>query len=289
LGIANNGTKDYFLIGRGLVVPSSITNTDFVINNQGNVGIGTTTPSERLNVNGSLRVDNSTGDAMFFVNTTNQRVGIGTSSPGEELEVTGDIKLTGGADRAIIFNDFTMYGDGTGGANKFNIYNTAASNGNFIMDIADGDFYNVLGTAGKKVIYANASLSANRFYSVEKNSLAFSPVFKHNSNTSGYQFDTDQTVTSGNLFEILNQGTEQVVVDSSGNVGINTTTPQNTLNVIGDGNFTGLIYGNGSQLTGIGGASPGGTEGAIQFYDGGNLGGNANQFFINKRKHHCIL
>jgi hypothetical protein len=43
------------------------------------------------------------------------------------------------------------------------------------------------------------------------------------------------------------------LIDSSGNVGINTTTPQNTLNVVGDINFTGLIYGNGSQLTDIGG------------------------------------
>ena len=73
-----------------------------------------------------------------------------------------------------------------------------------------------------------------------------------------------------------------MVLSDSGKVGINTTTPQNTLNVVGDINFTGLIYGNGSQLTDIGGASPGGTEGAIQFYDGGNLGGNASQFFINK-------
>jgi len=37
----------------------------------------------------------------------------------------------------------------------------------------------------------------------------------------------------------------------AGDVGIGTITPQNKLNVIGDGNFTGLIYGNGSQLIGI--------------------------------------
>ncbi len=38
---------------------------------------------------------------------------------------------------------------------------------------------------------------------------------------------------------------------STDRVGIGTTTPQNTLNVLGDINFTGLIYGNGSQLTGL--------------------------------------
>ncbi len=46
--------------------------------------------------------------------------------------------------------------------------------------------------------------------------------------------------------------TNTLFVDSvNKRVGIGTIIPQNTLNVIGDGNFTGLIYGNGSQLTGI--------------------------------------
>ena len=40
-------------------------------------------------------------------------------------------------------------------------------------------------------------------------------------------------------------------IDNAGNVGINISAPQNTLNVGGDINFTGLIYGNGSQLTGL--------------------------------------
>ncbi|KKK58027.1 hypothetical protein LCGC14_3048560, partial [marine sediment metagenome] len=43
-------------------------------------------------------------------------------------------------------------------------------------------------------------------------------------------------------------GGDRLTIDTSGNVGINTTTPQNLLNVLGDINFTGLIYGNGSQL-----------------------------------------
>ncbi len=42
----------------------------------------------------------------------------------------------------------------------------------------------------------------------------------------------------------------------SGNVGINTTTPQNELNVKGDINATGFYFGDGSQLTGIAGGEP---------------------------------
>lgn len=44
---------------------------------------------------------------------------------------------------------------------------------------------------------------------------------------------------------------DRITIDESGKVGINTSTPKNTLNVLGDINFTGLIYGDGSQLTGI--------------------------------------
>jgi hypothetical protein len=59
---------------------------------------------------------------------------------------------------------------------------------------------------------------------------------------------------AANTFGIFNQtfDTSTLFIDSiSHRVGIGTTTPQNLLNVAGNINFTGLIYGNGSQLTGI--------------------------------------
>jgi len=49
--------------------------------------------------------------------------------------------------------------------------------------------------------------------------------------------------STGNLFFI--NGT-------SGLIGFNTTTPQNTLNVVGNGNFTGNLYVNGEQVGGSG-------------------------------------
>jgi hypothetical protein len=50
------------------------------------VGIGTTTPTDTLNVNGTMKVDNSTGSAVLFV-TTNGKVGIGTDNPQQKLQV----------------------------------------------------------------------------------------------------------------------------------------------------------------------------------------------------------
>ena len=48
--------------------------------------------------------------------------------------------------------------------------------------------------------------------------------------------DTDMNFGTNNLL--------RMVIDNDGNIGINTTDPQNTLNVVGNGNFTGTIYSN---------------------------------------------
>ncbi len=49
------------------------------------VGIGTASPSSKLEVNGSLTVDNNT----LFVNSANSRVGINTITPNAELDIRG--------------------------------------------------------------------------------------------------------------------------------------------------------------------------------------------------------
>ncbi|MCK5321338.1 hypothetical protein KAJ38_02060, partial [Candidatus Pacearchaeota archaeon] len=62
----------------------------------GRVGIGTTSPNARLEVNGSnssqasFSVINSTGSGKFFINATSGNVGIGTGAPGAKLEVAGN-------------------------------------------------------------------------------------------------------------------------------------------------------------------------------------------------------
>jgi len=67
----------------------------YLANHTWKVGISTNSPSEKLNVNGSLRVDNATGSAVLFVNATSGNVGIGTTTPSEKLEVAGNVKVEG--------------------------------------------------------------------------------------------------------------------------------------------------------------------------------------------------
>jgi hypothetical protein len=69
--------------------PASISDEKMRINNDGNVGIGTTAPSATLdvsgtaNITGNLSVDTNT----LFVDASNNRVGIGTTSPSSTLDV----------------------------------------------------------------------------------------------------------------------------------------------------------------------------------------------------------
>lgn len=63
----------------------------------GNVGIGTTSPSQLLDVNGNVTLGN---DALFVDNNTGY-VGINTTIPSSQLEVYGETKITEG--------DFKVY------------------------------------------------------------------------------------------------------------------------------------------------------------------------------------
>jgi len=69
------------------VASATLADARLTITDTGNVGIGTTSPSEKLNVNGSLRVDNATGGAVLFANATSGKVGIGTTTPQAKLDV----------------------------------------------------------------------------------------------------------------------------------------------------------------------------------------------------------
>src|SRR3989344_1732390 len=75
-------------------------NTDRIsIGTSGNVGIGTTVPVALLHLNsssamGTLRVENTTGASLLFVNGTSGYVGIGTTGPLASLHISGGYNTT---------------------------------------------------------------------------------------------------------------------------------------------------------------------------------------------------
>jgi len=69
-------------------------NEVLVIDTSGNVGIGTTDPDSKLEVNGSFKVTNASNDAvLLYVNQTTGNVGIGTSTPLSKIDIRKDASL----------------------------------------------------------------------------------------------------------------------------------------------------------------------------------------------------
>ncbi|MBU5678763.1 MAG: tail fiber domain-containing protein [Candidatus Aenigmarchaeota archaeon] len=89
----DNSTTQIF-VREGYPTYVNVSNALFVNGTSGNVGIGTYSPTQKLHINGSLRVDNSIGSAILFVNDTSGNVGIGTTAPAYRLDVSGSARIT---------------------------------------------------------------------------------------------------------------------------------------------------------------------------------------------------
>ncbi len=186
--------------------------TDFGIMG-GNVGIGTTAPTAKLQIEGSgtggisLNVTND-----LFVNDTSGNVGIGTTSPLAKLHVGGNYD-----------------NDGTGG---------------FMLDAytPSPDAYSlrinpfVIGTG--KVGYQFQTKSITGGVSV--------PLTFNNAGNVGIGTTSPGATlaVNGTLNVTNTTGTNALFVNTQGNVGIGTTTPQQKLDVIGYVNATSGFIGN---------------------------------------------
>lgn len=161
-------------------------------NVNGNLGIGTTTPSEKLDVIGNIKADGIlklydvtdtqkielNPDGNSYINGGN--VGIGTTNPTEKLEVNGNIKITSGG------NTFFNINHGNVGA----------------------------------IIFKDTSISTPNEW-----------VIQHN-------------YSQLNDFRIARFiGGDDFVIDNNGNIGINTTTPTEKLDVNGNIKASGYING----------------------------------------------
>ena len=106
----------------------------FVTGSNGNVGIGTTSPSEKLQINGSIRLDDGSADGPqlklassgysdwnidnynsslrayygsteYIRLTSTGNLGIGTTNPSYKLDVSGDARITGNTITYAQFNN----------------------------------------------------------------------------------------------------------------------------------------------------------------------------------------
>ncbi|MBT7713785.1 MAG: hypothetical protein HN745_18880 [Deltaproteobacteria bacterium] len=181
-------------------------------------------------------------------------VGIGTASPGNKLEVSGgDIRMQSGT--SLIHDDTTGIVLGLeGGEDTFGLYWDTSVNSydfrwggspKFTIELDTGR----VDIPGGKLGLANIKTSA----ATED----YPTIYGTDNGGASYPF----TGVAGNLVLDPRDGrdlvmlgssdTVRMVVQGGGNVGIGTTTPQNTLNVVGDGNFTGYVMSQGINLTAL--------------------------------------
>ena len=205
-------------------------NNSVVYQNGSNVGIGTTSPTAKLQVN-------HVGDTANAIQIGD--IDTATSNTGIYLRTTNNASISTGTNSNLYFRS-------GGFAGVINMV-IQGNSGNVGIGTTTPDEKLSIMIDGE-----NNSKPAVNFYS----------TVQSGANTIGYdsgkiysQFDKD--IFSGARLTFATPtgvgAYEDVMTLKDGNVGIGTTSPQNELNVVGDINATGLIYGNGSQLTGIAG------------------------------------
>ncbi len=330
---------DFYAFGNAFLSKNLIvdTSTLFVNSSLNRVGIGTTSPSQRLHVNGSVNITEnlSLGSGVIkyndainnyqYYNGTEwltfsvlSAVPAGTIAAfNNETCPEGWIPANGSSGTPDLRGIF-IRGAGTSGVlSMANGTNFSATYGEYQSDsfqgfkvqtvmgshqhYTPGGFFDVTsGTTQYRV-----SLSAAAFYHANPvtNSVnlgtktSSTPISDGTYGTPRTGAETrpasyaltycmktsdDSPATAGLIGSL---GDNVFVQDASKNFGIGTTSPTEKLTVGGNITVTSgndICISGGNCLSSPGGVSPRGTEGAIQFNDGGSFGGNASQFFINK-------
>jgi fibronectin-binding autotransporter adhesin len=269
-----SGTTTLSMGGAGAISVDapSVIGGRFLLNDSGNVGIGISAPSARLDVslNGTtpvLKLNQAGSGAIMdlqksgstqLILDTNGNLGIGLTNPSNKVHVQGGIRLEGET-------SVTVFGGALPTANLTNTYITFGAAGSssdwaYLRQIGGNNEYtlaldlyddslsegfqirHVLG-GGVGSIAAVPFAVYNR--NVGINLTTPTTSFDVSSNNTSGALRVNQT-SSGRILDLQKGGTTQVVVDTSGNLGIGLTNPTSKLHVLGDTRIQGNLTVNGT-------------------------------------------
>src|SRR5579859_1260018 len=219
----------------------------------GNVGIGTATPGYTLDVNGSLRIPNGTG-VLYMNDATGAARRVSLWSALYHIYF-GDIDNSTDSDLYFMAGGAGGQHFYTNGTEKVTILSggnvgIGTSSPLYPLDVRQN--INGLGRA----LFGNDNSGSNRRQDIGIGTHNFAEalylgVDLGNAYGLGAGIKSYLDNRSGGSFSILNTGVNAVTIDTSGNVGIGTTTPAATLEVNGTAQFDGLAtFGAGASITG---------------------------------------
>ena len=255
-----------------LVLAYSGGTTGIIINSSGNVGIGTTSPNFKLDVNGDVRIESEhylrfggvgSGDEKWVIHKTSGgdlnfgeyaaadgrlylksggNVGIGTTSPSYNLDVQGStngiIRAYGGSIGRLSLQNSTRHYSLSVQGSSFYLYDEVGAATRMLIDSSG----NVgIGTASPSSVFHVSSNStvltledANSSYPTATSFISF-----RDNGTQG-TMGTIGYASDGNLKLTQNNPTKYIVLDGA-NVGVGTTSPTSKTHVYyGGGTTNGL-------------------------------------------------